>query len=316
MPDSKLTEDQLSQLLASTLAAEGPDPQLMLRYAQAPDSLSEDETQQVKQYLTSSPAAADEFRVLQTFIEKSEPEKSVEKIKTETTFLQNVLSHLQTWYSELSTPQWAPAALVVVFIIPILLQLGNQDKLEFITPQYAAPNTSSPYWLDNSVRSSGSLELRVMAPDHIALTSLSQPDLYWKINKLPESGEFRLNITDAIKDISLLEKTVMPTAPGIQQLSLKKLNIELLPDTSYRWSITYSDTNEDTYSMGAIQFIAAPNTLQKALIKADEGEVSAIFARSGYWYDTFSKVNQLHTKYPDNSKIDKIWNSLQRTNRQ
>jgi len=64
MSDPHEREAGLAMLLVDVLAGEDQDVELLVRYAQDPDALSSEERQQVEHALETSPAYADQLRVL------------------------------------------------------------------------------------------------------------------------------------------------------------------------------------------------------------------------------------------------------------
>lgn len=58
---------RLGTLLRDVLAVDGPDPEVLARYAEDPDSLDPSERQELEEQLARSPAARDQLRVLRQF---------------------------------------------------------------------------------------------------------------------------------------------------------------------------------------------------------------------------------------------------------
>lgn len=138
------------------------------------------------------------------------------------------------------------------------------------------------------------LAMSVIAPKGTGLSSTRQPDLFWFVSR-PVMGEVMLTVMPADgKAIDPLfeGKLALPTLPGIQQVSLAKLGINLNPKTDYDWSISIVAAGQshsgDVVASGQIrvaefdaakaQVLGAKNTVDRAIE----------LASTGYWYDVVS----------------------------
>jgi len=305
------TEQQLEQLLADTLIANAPAPELMVQYAQDKTKLSNSEIKQIEQYIMSSPAAADEMRVLKTYQKNNTAAHPTKQTQSSFLNVTKFICEIKSWLTASTSSQWIPAVLAVLIIAPILIQLSLKEEILFTAPNYAHPsNALTPYWLNTSSRSATSLQLKTITPMHVGISSKNQPDLYWLINVLPESGNFEFNLVNSNTDKSILTKSITPNSSGIQTISLKNLKIKLKTNTIYRWSVSYSNKNQELYALGAIQIIPFSANIQDKINTAKTGNVINILAINGYWYDSVEKLYQLQKKYPQHTGIQNSWKKL------
>jgi len=139
------------------------------------------------------------------------------------------------------------------------------------------------------------LNLKVLAPQHIAWTHQSQPQLYWSIDQ-----DVELSITVFIGEISpnmlqtpVLEKqSQQALKAGVYVLDLKAEDVYLQPNKVYQWAVSLNCRIQQTIpSMMAnaeIQYMpltqAAPD---KALAQA------YFYADQGYWYDALQTLQYI-----------------------
>jgi hypothetical protein len=124
-------------LLRDVLAVDQPAPELLVRYAQAPDSLDAEERRLVEEALARSPATADQLRVLQSF-DVALLDDALEPELVPATSRRGPLAALRRFLGALAAPQparvWIPAAvgtaLLVAFLSARFVQTREVERLQ------------------------------------------------------------------------------------------------------------------------------------------------------------------------------------------
>lgn len=141
----------------------------------------------------------------------------------------------------------------------------------------------------------------VLAPDHVGLTTHTQPELYWYLSKdshYPVS--FSLNDATSIEPIL---ETVLPPPikAGIHRIQLANYEIRLQPDVVYDWFINVVMSADDPSPLvvagGAIKYMGPDNAraqhVNRALKAAsDPTQAWRLYAASGIWYDAVAALSQ------------------------
>lgn len=147
----------------------------------------------------------------------------------------------------------------------------------------------------------GGLEVAVLAPADVALTTRAQPVLYWYVS---ESTDERIDITltdDASID-PLLEMTVPPpVAAGIHALDLSAHGVSLEAGRTYRWNIAVvrdaDRRSTDALAEGMIERTGTSPSLERSLAEASRR--FAPYALSGIWYDALAELRSALAANPD-----------------
>ncbi|KOR30498.1 hypothetical protein TI04_05535 [Achromatium sp. WMS2] len=156
------------------------------------------------------------------------------------------------------------------------------------TPRFTSIRrpTSQPWRLKSEY-------LQVLAPEHTGLTSNRQPNLYWYVKPgLENYQSFRLS---PMNQVGWAFEITIPPAPagGIRSLSLREHNIQLQPNTEYRWQVLLepfsNQTAAATNSTGYIVYI--PHILKSGDIS--NSELIHVAAKKGLWYDAVDAVSKL-----------------------
>lgn len=129
--------------------------------------------------------------------------------------------------------------------------------------------------------------LQAIAPDHIGLTQMSQPNLYWRLDA-PSPVPVRITLTAVTVAEPLLELSLEPpVAAGWHKVSLTEHAIRLKTDLVYRWYVAMVPRPErraaDVVVMGAVQVadLDIDTTLNDAIDQ---------LAQQGVWYDLIALV--------------------------
>ncbi len=172
--------------------------------------------------------------------------------------------------------------------------------------EYRPPSRGAP-----KVRVGGStrgiaqrLSLAVIAPDHVGLSSIAQPDLYWYISRPVESPlEFALYPVDATDP--LVEKAIPPVATaGIQRIRLSELGVKLKAGEEYQWLISFASKPnsraKDAIASGRVRMQPASSPL---------GSYAAA-AQAGYWYDAYASLRNEMARHPNDAKLAAVQQTL------
>ena len=139
--------------------------------------------------------------------------------------------------------------------------------------------------------------LSVLAPDHTGLTISEQPSLYWFISRgTPSLVE--VTVVDPRAAKPLLEvRLPPPVAPGVHRIRLSDHNIRLERGVAYRWYVAVVPDADrrarDFLTGGAIERAEIPEELRARLTKAGPGELPALYAEAGLWYDAIAALSAL-----------------------
>lgn len=157
---------------------------------------------------------------------------------------------------------------------------------------YQPPNRGAPAHRRGGGTRSIS-QLKVLAPNHTAITTRQQPRLYWYISSgLRNNIHFRLSIAGVTP--ALLE-VVQPAQPngGIQYLDLATHNVRLKPGELYEWGVMLEPEPHQHWptliSLGHILAEDSDQALQAATAK----QRPYVAARRGYWYDALDSISRL-----------------------
>jgi hypothetical protein len=130
--------------------------------------------------------------------------------------------------------------------------------------------------------------LQILAPDHLAYTTLEQPTLYWY---LAEPTATRIDFT--LRDETSVEPLVdlqlpAPAQPGIQALRLADHGVRLLPGVRYLWFVSLvsdPDRRSRDFAVGAWIALRVPDAALRERLANADGHEGPIYAASGLWYD-------------------------------
>jgi len=210
-------------------------------------------------------------------------------------------------------PEAVPAAKPVPAALPLREPLRESIQIAAHLPElpisYLAP--TSPLLGTGPVRSFGvsratgasaTLELRVMAPEHVGWTADAAPTLYWRIS---EATDLPLEITlldDARVEPLVEARREGPHAAGLQSLSLADLGLRLEADVVYRWQVALvvdpKRRSKDVRSAGAVVWKAPP----EAPPPTTPGRAHQL-ATAGYWYDAFAQLSAWLDAEPDANNL-------------
>jgi len=176
----------------------------------------------------------------------------------------------------------------------------------FYKPPAAAGNI--PARVSGGARGEGiDVVLIALVPNHVALTTQSQPSLFWFQSK-PAKAKFELTVVEPKKPKPLVSLTA-PQAdkPGIHRVKLAKYKIELQPDVAYEWSVAIvpdaENRSKDVIAKGVIKRITPPGDLANGVAQMSDLERAAAYGQAGIWYDAFESVSNAIEAHPDDASL-------------
>ena len=217
---------------------------------------------------------------------------------------------------------------LVVISIPLSSLLGQGTPSATATSEVtASPVSSSPTARPRKVvykppAPAGNIPARVsggargeavdvvliaLVPNHIALTTQSQPSLFWFQSK-PAKAKFELTVVEPKNPKPLVSLTA-PQAdkPGIHRVKLAKYKVELQPGVAYEWSVAIvpdaGNRSRDVIAKGVIKRISAPGDLANRVSQMGDLERAEAYAQAGFWYDAFESVSNAIEAHPDDPSL-------------
>jgi hypothetical protein len=149
--------------------------------------------------------------------------------------------------------------------------------------------------------------ISVLAPDHVGLTLLEQPVLYWFApTKQNLSYEFTL-IAETANSPAVEVKLPQPIHPGIQQIRLSDYNVKLSYGERYQWSVAVimdpEEPSANIVAKGIIERVDR-NKLEQPLPSGfSKVEAPMRYAESGLWYDAVMAFSDQIQSDPGNMDL-------------
>ena len=145
--------------------------------------------------------------------------------------------------------------------------------------------------------------LMVLAPDHTALTSSSQPTLYWFLSAT-HPGDIEFSISREGQIDPVLEVNLGPAEyTGFHHLNLADHGVSLEPGVEYSWYVTLivnPNFRSKDHSMGGA-FTVKPRTVE---ISGESMLEQAIeLAQAGYWHDAIDALSHAIDEDPANIQL-------------
>lgn len=189
---------------------------------------------------------------------------------------------------------------IIVLCSLFFMHNGHAQAAKFV---YRPPNRGNPeYTAGGATRqlkfTNPRNTVQVLAPEHAALTTNSQPRLYWYLRpgtRNTQLFQIKFNITGAPP---LLEVHLPAQIKGgIQSLDLARYRLRLTPGVAYSWQVKLEP------SKGSNPYRMAPNIMSRGEIKlimashdlsrASPEQRPYLAASAGVWYDALDGVSQL-----------------------
>ena len=131
-------------------------------------------------------------------------------------------------------------------------------------------------------------QIQVLAPHQIALTSKSQPVLYWYLSHAKKET-IEITLTKEGIDKPLLKRQVSAIAkPGLQKIRLADYGVSLEAGEDYRWSVSAINNPEnsgDIINSATLRYEAPGIPLSNVEQQAE----------AGYWYDALQQLIETHS---------------------
>ncbi|MFP6641680.1 MAG: DUF928 domain-containing protein [Myxococcota bacterium] len=146
-----------------------------------------------------------------------------------------------------------------------------------------------------SLGSEPTLELKVLAPDHVGWTRGASPTLYYWLSQ-PSELPIEITLSDDVSIEPLAEHMrAGPHAAGLQAVSLAELGVQLEPGVVYRWQIAAvpdaARRSRDVRAGAAVLWQVPDAATAAALERAEVGQRAHRLAEQGYWYDAFEQLS-------------------------
>lgn len=157
-------------------------------------------------------------------------------------------------------------------------------------------------------------EVFVLTPEHMGLTSKSQPVLFWYLSRVVRASyEF---VLIAMADDEPLVETMLTDirSAGIQRIELADFDVHLQPGMQYQWSVAVvmdeASRSGDILSGGMIEYIQPPaGSLVNVKNAAVEARVTQ-YAAAGLWYDALQSLDELIRSGTDAARFRQMRASL------
>jgi hypothetical protein len=170
---------------------------------------------------------------------------------------------------------------------------------------YTPPSRSAPAGrVGGSTRGSPQSDfvVEVLTPEnHVGLSAVDQPVLYWYVSKpVNKLVEISIDTDEPTAAPPLLETTLRKSWPaGISGLSLRDLGVRLKPGVTYRWSVAVvvdpAQRSSDVTATGMIQHVRPAS----GTIPSEPEAAARISAQQGYWYDALAALSRDADRRPD-----------------
>lgn len=192
-----------------------------------------------------------------------------------------------------ATPESLPGTIRIAALLP-------ETPIAYASPASPLPGMGPVrrFGVSRAHGPSPSLEVRVMAPEHVGWTTEASPTLYWQLS---ETTELPLEVTlvdDAQIEPLLEERRAGPQAAGLHALSLADLGLRLEPGVVYRWQVAVvadpRRRSKDVRSAAAVVWMA-PSDAPPPSSPARAHQLAA----AGYWYDAFAQLSAWLSNEPD-----------------
>ena len=206
----------------------------------------------------------------------------------------------------------APAIALLLQAWPAPAQPGGDtpgvgmQPLEF--PIYVPPSIDAPrVRVDGGTRGAPLTTLKVLAPDHIALTTRTQPTLYWYLAQdTSHPVEFTIRTQDGVE--ALAEVTLEKAGTrGIHAIRLADHGVTLRPDTDYRWFVVVVPSAEsrshDVLASAVIRHVEPSAAVEERLRAAGSGREAFVFAEGGIWYDALDSLSTRIVSSPGERRL-------------
>ena len=146
-------------------------------------------------------------------------------------------------------------------------------------------------------------DLFVLLPSHVAVTTQSQPSLFYYLSK-PTDRDVKITLNAPGSVVPVLSLTLNGSdMKGIQRLDLSRLSIELSPQTRYEWVVTVvlnpDSPAENIYAKSVLWRVPMPESLRERFMGQDRFQRAVIAADEGMWIDALANLCDLVDQHPN-----------------
>ncbi len=205
---------------------------------------------------------------------------------------------------------WAPRDSAAADPVDAKSAASSASKKKSSVPMFLQKNIGSPKTrLGGATRGAddGIPRTEALVPEETGQTLKAQPVVYWYLSeKTKHRIDFTLIGVDPINPI--LETTLEGEfEPGIQQIRLEDLGVELDEGVSYQWFVALVSHPEqrlhDRIIGGGIERLATSPELRAKLEATTPSDAPFVLAEAGLWYDALDAVSQQIVKSPDDATL-------------
>lgn len=172
-------------------------------------------------------------------------------------------------------------------------QTGTASIPLYVPPSFGRPGGR----VGAGTRGAGrQYSIQVLAPDHVGLTTATQPTLYWY---LASETEVRIDLTVRNGDAPepLLDRQLRgPFAAGVHAARLADYDVSLEPGKSYQWFVSVvpdpGRRSTDFVSGAWIRPDAPAESLLQRLARTPPERAVFVYADGGVWYDAIASVSR------------------------
>lgn len=189
-------------------------------------------------------------------------------------------------------------AMAVAGLLPSMAPCRNNSKPLLLV--YKPPMRGTPAGggrIAAAVRGKGvnGPTLIALAPNDVGAVSRQQPVIYWYISR-PATGGVEFTLNDEMHQTTLVDARLpAPAKAGTYAVRLSDYKAKLSPGVVYKWFVTLqidpSQPAKDVYSGGNIVYVKPSAEVARQLQGAGAGQLPAIYAENGFWYDAFDAAS-------------------------
>jgi len=213
----------------------------------------------------------------------------------------------------------ALAALLLSSLVPGVTLYADEVVPETVMPVYKPPLRGAPLArMGGGTRGTGddAPVVTVLTPEHMGLTSQSQPVLYWYLSRVAPAARYEF-VLIAEDDYDPLVETALQgiNSAGIQRIKLADHAVSLKPGVSYQWSVAVimdsTQRSSNILSSGMIEYIEPAEGIMTRVENAAGDERIGQYAGAGLWYDALQSLDEMIASNPgDAARLQKMRASL------
>lgn len=218
----------------------------------------------------------------------------------------------------INTGLFALAALLVSSLVPGVMAFADEVEAGTSMPVYKPPMRGAPLArMGGGTRGTGddAPVVTVLTPEHMGLTSQSQPVLYWYLSSVAPAARYEF-VLMAEDDYDPLVETALQDikSAGIQSIKLADHKVSLKPDVSYQWSVAVimdsTQRSSNILSSGMIEYIKPAEGIMTRVKNAADEERVGQYAGAGLWYDALQSLDEMIASNPGDTRLQKMRASL------